>query len=258
MPIYAFKCSGCDYTFDEGMSVATFKAKKADAHGGFRFKTCGRCKRKGRIVHDALRQYQSQSPPQMDSYTFYENAPDAILRGERQRTVTKSEAKRLLSEHGLMDAGKSAKVTRKTAKVIDRGEIAAKWEKRFGDQSHGPAAPLKKVSEVAVSKDGKAVNPLASGGVALVNEEEATATQAPKPPPRTRKTRAEKVEQKKPDAPKVVDIMRDPSLTMNARWPTLKKTAKRLKLNASPKTKRPELERLIQDAVRERQQSAAK
>lgn len=257
MPNYAFKCEGCDYTFDEGMSVATFAARKADEHNGFRFKTCGRCRRKGRIVHDALRQYQSQSPPQMDSFTFYENAPETILKGQRQLTVTKTEAKRLLKEHGLAESGRAAKQKRKSAKVIDKGAIADKWAERYGEFSHGPAAPQAEPKKALISKNGKAVNPLAAGPI-LVEEP---------PPPRVlpwdRKVEddgsgARRVNPKDYQPPKVVDIMRDPSLTMVAKWGTLKKVAKRLGLKPPTTTKRPEMERLVLDRFREREQAAAK
>jgi hypothetical protein len=43
------------------------------------------------------------------NYTFYDNAPDAILRGERERTVSNTEAKALMKEFGLADAGKEGK-----------------------------------------------------------------------------------------------------------------------------------------------------
>jgi hypothetical protein len=246
MPIYAFKCDGCRHTFDEGLTVAVFTARRDDPNNGWRFMTCTRCRRKGRIVYDAIRQYQSQPPPQMDAYTFYENAPDEILRGKREVTVTKAEAKQLLSEHGMVEAGISAKQKRRSARVIDKGEIADAWEKRYGNSKVGPCAPIEKPVPRVAEPPRLARLPDPPPMPAEVKVPWADGV-----PPRSVRRKKKPVVAAKNAAqlPKVVDILANADLIIDADWLTVKRVSKRLQLNAHPSTKRPELERQIRERL---------
>ena len=233
MPIYAFKCTMCPYTYEEGMPLAVYVARREDEHNGFRHKTCGRCKRKGTIVTDTAAQARTLAVHR-DEFTFYENAPDEILRGERTRTTTKAEAKALLKEHGMTMAGKEGKLKRKPP--VDKAAIVAKWE-----SDAAAASPVKKAGRLPAPLPHIApvVAPWAGGSGTSPSHAAASAVK--------------KIDTIREQKPKVVDIIRDPDLIMKAEWPTLKKVSRRLGLNAPSTTKRPELERLIRDGILNKQ-----
>ncbi len=101
--------------------MAGFKAQKAQ---GFRFLSCGRCRRRATLVHDLLADLKTQSTHR-DEYTFHANAPEEHLVG---KTVTKAEAASILKKHGLVNAGKDAKrKSKRNRRIITEAEIANKW-----------------------------------------------------------------------------------------------------------------------------------
>lgn len=121
MPIYTLKCRMCGHVSERGLTVSGFVAQKEQ---GFRFLSCGRCKRKSSLEHDFIADVRTQST-HMDEYTFGANAPEDHLVGQ---TVTKKEAQSILKRHGLVNAGKSAKMKSKAGRrTITEQEILSRW-----------------------------------------------------------------------------------------------------------------------------------
>ena len=124
MPIYTLKCIRCEHVQEQGFTVSGFLAQTQQ---GFRFLSCGRCKRRGVLEHDFIADVRTQVIHN-DEYTFGENAPEE---GLVNKTVTKSEAKAILKKHGLVEAGKLPK-RESTAHVrrYTQKDIEARWAEK--------------------------------------------------------------------------------------------------------------------------------
>ena len=108
MPIYTLKCIRCKHVQEQGFTVSGFLAQTQQ---GFRFLSCGRCKRKGVLEHDFIADVRTQVIHN-DEYTFGENAPEE---GLVNKTVTKSEAKAILKKSLLLMC---VGIPRKTLKLV--------------------------------------------------------------------------------------------------------------------------------------------
>jgi len=121
MPIYTLRCCRCAHASEQGFTVNAFVAQK---ERGFTYITCPRCQRRGTMSHDFVADVKTQST-HSGEYTFAENAPEDHLVGQ---TVSKTEAKRILKKHGLIESVKEGKRDLNAGtKRYTQDEIVKRW-----------------------------------------------------------------------------------------------------------------------------------
>jgi hypothetical protein len=213
MPIYQFSCKhpACGHPHTVGMQLRAFESAEAR---GFKFLKCPRCKRAGTSKVDIAAQARSQAV-HGDDFTFFENAPDEILRGERTRTTTKAEAKRLMAESGVRLSGKSGKQKFDANSGVQR-ETATQIMERW--RAEGRALPKTHVATDVATPAATKSDVSTSQNVATVSTEPVDSGAVVVP-------------------------------TLATSWPGLKKQAKSLGLNIPSKMRRPEVERLVRKAL---------
>lgn len=222
MPLYSFTCSRDAFTFDVGMSVALFRAKRDEAKenaGIWAHLKCPRCTRHGTCFHDMVGDARTQATHD-GTYTFYGNAPDEILQGQRERTVSTSEAKSLMKEHGLADAGKSGKHATPTSMLKDgssKEATRARWEREAEEKEERDRIERARIFRERVD----AV--------------------------------AAKASQSTEDCKKPVDTEAHTPVTLAESWHGLRKQARSLGVKFTPKTRRPKLEELTWEKLQERE-----
>lgn len=174
MPAYTLACTRCRHQYITHMSVPVWKARlsqRDEKTRCFPMETCPRCRIRGRVVHDFVGDAKTQASHDI-GYTFYENAPDEILRGEKERHCTKAEAARLMKEHGLAESGAEAPLA---SEGEQKQRIAARFKRdaRDREQAHKRIAAIAeridKVSQPTVPSDkvSKAVDRLSGDGATL-------------------------------------------------------------------------------------------
>ena len=216
MPAYAFLCSQCKHPTTVPMRVNVFKARVSEARAGdgkWPHLSCPRCgsrRGRGKLVFDFVGQARTQVV-QNDEYTFYENAPDAILQGQQTRTVTKAEAARLMKEHSLADAGKAGKHrTPDSMLKTPRAKTADRWA------AEEAAARTARVEAVLAESCDKV---------------------AEKAPPVTTESQ------------KTVDTLSPEGVRIATEWPALKRQAASLGIKVRAKYSRAVLEPMVRDEL---------
>ena len=210
MPAYTHACTRCRHTYIKHMQVAMWKellAQRDEHTKCFPMERCPRCKIRGRVVHDFCGDAQTQASHDT-GYTFYENAPDEILRGEPERRCTKAEAARLMKEHGLVEGGAEGK-------LCSDDERKRRMLARFKKDEEDDVETSSRIGRMADRIDN------------LSHLEPVSSDKLSKP----------------------VDRLTGPGATLATRWSDLKRQAKALGLSIPPSKKRPEVERLVQEAL---------
>jgi hypothetical protein len=226
MPVYTLNCLRDAHAFTVPMSVALFRARRDEAAGNrgmFKHIQCPRCKRKGTCVHDAIGDMRTQSTHD-GNYTFYENAPDEILQGQHERTVSNTEAKALMKEFGVADAGKEGK--REFPQAGSKKEaIKLRWKAEEGERLERERLERLRLA----------------------------AEKAAEPPPAVVEMPPEValgVKQSSTDCTVLVDNDFPPVDTIAAMpWRKLRQKAKKLKVVSYTRLKRPELEAAVREML---------
>jgi len=121
LPIYTLQCCRCSHATEQGFTVSAFVAQK---ERGFTYITCPRCRRRGTMSHDFVADVKTQSS-HSGEYTFAENAPEEHLVGQ---TVSKTEARKILKKHGLVESVKEGKRKHHAGtKRYTQDEIVKRW-----------------------------------------------------------------------------------------------------------------------------------
>ena len=216
MPIYTLQCCRCSHATEQGFTVSAFVAQK---ERGFTYITCPRCRRRGTMSHDFVADVKTQSS-HSGEYTFAENAPEEHLVGQ---TVSKTEARKILKKHGLVESVREGKRKNsgQSRRYTER-EIVERWDAlRVSDDSPPEQppeepAPAPEAPPAAVASDKKSLDLLKIDNL----------------------SRKEEVDS---------DNMSKGSIAPT--WPGLKRQARELGIAVPRTMKRPELEQLVRTTI---------
>tara|TARA_R110002051_G_scaffold33348_1_gene74889 strand:- start:1042 stop:1563 length:522 start_codon:yes stop_codon:yes gene_type:complete len=171
------------------------------------------------MSHDFVADVKTQST-HSGEYTFAENAPEEHLVGQ---TVSKTEARKILKKHGLIESVKAGKLkSAGQGRRYTEREIVGRWDalrasdEQPAEQPEASPSPAPEVPPAAVVSDKKSLDLLRIDNLSRKEE---------------------------------VDSDNMSKGTIAPTWPGLKKQARGLGIFVPRTMKRPELERLVRTTL---------